>query len=177
MSILKKYYDNIMKYNLITKFNYTDLKKIPKIKYIILNFNCKNFELKHLGTSLLALQVLTKKKGILTTAKKPNIILKIKKGNPIGCKLILKNKLMYHFFSDFIFKILPLLKNTTFKKIKKTNDITYTLNNTLIFKKLEKNYFIFNNLNNININIITNTKTKKELFFLLKLLKIKQLIT
>ena len=165
-----------MKYNLINKFNYKNLEDIPKIEDITINFNCQNFELKHLGTSLLALQLITKKKGNLTIATKPNVILKIKKGIPVGCKVLLKGKSMYDFFLTFIFKILPLLKNTTKKKIKKCNNITYTIKNTLIFKRLEKNYLIFNNLKSININITTNTKTKTELFFLFKLFKIKHLL-
>ena len=173
MTTIKKYYNSIIKYNLINKFNYKNLKDIPKIKNITLNFNCKSFELKHLGASLLALQLITKKKGTLTTTIKPNINLKIKKGNPVGCKIFLVNKSMYEFFLTFVFKILPILKNVTKKKIKKPNSITYSIKNTLIFKKLEKNYLIFNNLENINVNITTNAKTKKELLFIIKLFKIK----
>ena len=175
MNSLKIYYNIIIKNTLINKFNYNSLKKIPRIKNITLNFNCKKFELKQLATSLLALELITKKRGEITTATKPNLILKIKKGNPVGCKIILKKKSMYDFFSIFIFKILPSLKNSTKKKIKKSNNITYTIINTLLFKKLEKNYIIFNTLQNININIATNTKTKQELFFLLKLFKINNL--
>ena len=175
MNSLKKYYNNIIKYNFITKFNYKKITNIPEVTKIIINFNCKNFELKHLATSLLALQLITKKKGTLTTAKKPNIILKIKKGNPVGCKVNLKKKDMYSFLLIFITKIVPFLKDVIQKKIKKNNVITYTITNTLIFKELEKNYLMFNNLKNININIVTTAKTKQELFFFSKLLKIKHL--
>ena len=175
MNILNTYYSNIIKYNLITKFDYKKIDNVPEITKIILNFNCKNFELKHLATSLLALQLITKKKGTLTTAKKPNIILKIKKGNPVGCKINLKKMYMYNFLFIFITKIVPRFKNVMKKKIKKINVVTYTITNTLTFKKLEKNYLIFNSLKSVNINIVTTAKTKQELFFIFKLLKIKHI--
>lgn len=174
MQFLQQYYYNILKYDLINKFNYTNLKEIPKLKEIILNFGCKSFELKILITSLLALQLITKKKGKLTTSKKSNILLKIRKGNPVGCKIILKKEFMYKFFTKFILKILPRLKTEiSTKKLKNIKVLTYHIKNILIFKELEKNYNIFNNIQSLNITILTNVKTKKELFFLLNSFKIK----
>ena len=172
---LKRYYDNVIKYNLLNKFEYQDLKRLPKIKKVVLNFNCKAFEIKKLSTALLALKLVTNKKGKLTTSNKPNIILKIKKGTPVGCKVILTSKLMYKFLNLFIFRVLPTLKNSALIKIKDKSTITYTIKNSLIFKILEKNYIIFNNIQNVNINIITTTASYKELFFLLKSFKLKNL--
>ena len=97
MHFLEYYYNNVIKFDLINRFNYKNLKNIPKLEKIVLNFGCKTFELKKLSLSLLSLQLITDKKGILTVSKKPNIVLKIRKGNPVGCKVILtKNLILYH---------------------------------------------------------------------------------
>ena len=78
----KNYYNNVIKYDLINKFYYTNHKQIPQIINIILNFNCKNLNVKNLVSSLVALELITMKKGIVLTSKKSNIVLKIRKGNP-----------------------------------------------------------------------------------------------
>ena len=110
MHFLEYYYNNVIKFDLINRFNYKNLKNIPKLEKIVLNFGCKTFELKKLSLSLLSLQLITDKKGILTVSKKPNIVLKIRKGNPVGCKVILTKNLMYLFFAKLLIEILPKLK-------------------------------------------------------------------
>jgi large subunit ribosomal protein L5 len=172
MHFLEHYYHNIIKYDLINRFNYKNIKVIPKLEKIILNFGCKTFELKKLSPSLLALQLITMKKGKLTVSKKPNIVLKIRKGNPVGCRVILTKNLMYKFFTKLLIEVLPRLKNRTLiKKLQSKNALTYNFENTLIFKELEKNYLLFNVLKNLQVTFLTNTKTNEELFFLLNSFK------
>jgi large subunit ribosomal protein L5 len=174
MHFLEHYYNTIIKYDLVYKFNYKNLKKIPKLNKIFLNFGCKTFELKKLTTSLLALQLLTSKKGNLTISKKANIILKIREGTPVGCSIILSKKEMYKFLGKLIFEILPKLKNKNLIKTLKTkNALTYNFSNPLIFKEFEKNYLFFNSLKNLQITFITNTSINEELFFLLNSFKFK----
>ena len=79
MNILENYYKKVIKYDLINKFFYTDIKKLPRLKKIILNFKCSTVELKKLISALLTIEIITNQKGILITARKPNIFLKIKK--------------------------------------------------------------------------------------------------
>ena len=178
MHFLEHYYNNIITLNLIHKFNYKNLKNIPKLKKIVINFGCKTLDLKTLASSLLALQLITTKKGCLTTSKQPNILLKIRKGNPVGCKIVLTKKMMYRFFTKLIIEIFPKLKNKALvKKLQTFNTITCNLNNILIFSEIEKNYIIYNSLKNIQITFITNAKTTEELFFLLNSFKLSTKIT
>jgi large subunit ribosomal protein L5 len=173
MHFLEYYYNNIIKYDLINRFNYKNLKNIPKLKKIVLNFGCKTFELKKLSLSLLALQLITKKKGVLTISKKPNIVLKIRKGNPVGCKVILTKYLMYLFFAKLLIDILPKLKKKKLvEKLFSNNSLTYNFNNTFVFKQIEKNFLLFNLLKHLQITILTNTRTAEELFFFLNSFKI-----
>ena len=176
MYFLKNYYQNIVQYDLINKFPYKNLQNLPKLQKIVLNFGYKNPNLKNLASALLFLEFITTKRGIITTAKEPHILLKIKKGSPVGCKLILKKTLMYSFFTRLLVEIFPQTKEfksfTQKKKNQKPNAFSYQLKNTFLFSELERNYNLFNNLSNLNITIVTNTKTQNELLFLLNSFKL-----
>ena len=177
MNIIEQYYKQIIRYDLINKFSYNDLKKIPKIKKIILNFGCKNSEIKSLSTSLLALELITKrtKNRTLTNSKQPNIILKIRKGSPVGCKAILKKENIYTFFLKILTEIIPNLKNFEGIKTKKNINIasfSFSLKELIAFKELETHFYLFERLPTLNITIVTNTKTRKELLFLISSFKL-----
>ena len=89
MDFFENYYKRIIKQDLINKFTCYD-KNLPEIKKITLNFGCKNFTIQKFAITMLALEIITFKKGTITTAKKPNVLLKIQKGQPAGCKVYFK---------------------------------------------------------------------------------------
>lgn len=176
MNILEYYYKKIIVYDLINKFSYNDLKKVPKLKKIILNFGCKSSEIKNLAAALISLELIASNKNIeLTKSKKANLFIKIRKGYPVGCKVILEKNKMYNFFLKLLTEVFPALKEfkgiSLNKKIN-TTSFSFTLKNLIHFKELEANFYLFNNLPPLNINLITNTKTEKELIYLLNSFKI-----
>jgi large subunit ribosomal protein L5 len=174
MQELEYFNKKTFKYDLINKFLYKNTKKLPKIQKIILNFSCQNTKLKNLSSSLLALELITNKKGLVTTSKKSNILLKIRKGNPVGCKVIFSKNNYYKFFTRFLNEILPKQENSfNFSKNNfNKNTYYYRVNNTFNFLELEKNYYLFNELNYLDINIIINSNSKKDIKFLLNSFKI-----
>lgn len=176
MNYIETFYNNIVTYSLLNKFNYKKNKTIPKLKKMILTFNCKDSDLKKLASSLLALELISTKRGRLTTAKKSNALLKIRKGNPVGCKVILQKKLMYNFLNKLLIEIMPKMKNLKDFVIetneKEQNTFSYTLKNNIIFFEFESNYYLFNNLPYLQITFITNAKTKNELLFLTNSIKL-----
>ena len=91
MNILEYYYKKVIVYDLINKFSYNNLKKVPKLKQIVLNFGCKNSEIKNLSAALISFELIASNKNIeLTKSKRANLFIKIRKGHPVGCKVILK---------------------------------------------------------------------------------------
>lgn len=160
-----------IKYDLTNKFFYKTTKEIPEIKKIILNFGCRTTDIRRLSASLLALELITSKKGKLTTTKKANVVLKIRKGNPIGCKVTIQKKPMFNFLEKVLINVFPNIKNFTGIKFNKqiTNkSFSYQLRDTFNFSELEEHYYLFNNLPSLNITIVTNSKTKGELMFVIK---------
>ena len=116
MNTLEHYYKKVIKYDLINKFYYNNLKELPELKKIILNFGCRTSEIKFLAASIQVLNLISQRHdSSITNSKHTNIFLKIRKGQPIGCKIILKKKHMYNFFLKLLTEIFPSLKE--FKKI------------------------------------------------------------
>jgi len=99
MHYLNKYFKSILVYDLLNKFNYTNIKKFPEITKVILILNTKEYNLKALISSLFCLELVSKKKSALVFSKQNNIKINIKKGNPIGCKVTLRNNSMHLFIA------------------------------------------------------------------------------
>ena len=124
---------------------------------------------------MLALELIVNQKGTLTISKHPNLLLKIRKGNPVGCKIVLKKYLMINFISRSLNEIFPNLKDFDGIKINfktKTNSFSFLIQDSLHFSKLNEHYYLFNNLSSLNLSFVTTAQTKKEMLFLLKSLQL-----
>jgi large subunit ribosomal protein L5 len=175
MNILENYYKRVIRHDLLNKFFYNHIEDIPQLKKIILNFGCKSFEIKNLAASLLSLELITVQPGVLTKSKKANILLKIRKGNPVGCTVVLRRNKMYHFLFKLLIDVFPNLRDfkgiTVAKKLSNTS-FSFTLKDLISFKELEKQFYLFSNLPPLNITFVTNTKTRRELLYLLNAFKL-----
>jgi len=169
MYFFESYYNNIVKYDLINKFYYKNHKKIPKLNKIILNFNSKNLNSKLLFSSIMALELISTQKSVITLSKKSNITLKIRKGNPNGCKVTLRKEKMYTFFFRLISEIflnLKLFDGFSRKKFKNSvNSFSFKIPKSLFIYELENFYHFFKNLPDLQIVIVTNSLSSNELIF------------
>lgn len=175
MHFLKKFYKKTLKYELLNKFIYSNTKKLPKLKKIVLNFGCKTTDIKSIASSLLALELIAFQKSNFTTAKNSNLVLKLRKGDPVGCKIDLRHQKMYCFLEKSLTDIFPKIKNfkgLVIKTNSQKNSFSYKLSDIFVFKTIEEHYYLFNVLPALDITIITTTKEIKELIFLIKFLQI-----
>lgn len=175
MSFFETFNNKIIKHDLINKYTYKNIKSIPKIKKITLSFDsCANINIQKFATTLLALEIIASKKSSITTAKSSNISLKIQKGQPVGCKVTLKKKIIHQFLNKLIIKMLPKLTNFVGIKVRaKTSTLSYRLlNKEIILKEFDNQYPLFANLPNLNVQISTTAKNDKELLFLIKSMKL-----
>lgn len=98
MYFFEAYVFKITKHDLINTFSYQNLTQIPTLKKITLNFGYQKSNIKYLIFSILALEFISFKKGKITKSKHINLFLKIKKGNPVGCVVVLKKSAMHLFY-------------------------------------------------------------------------------
>ena len=175
MNYIENYFNNVVKYDLVNKFYYTELDKIPIICEIAVVFRFKELNVKQLSTMLLALELITSKKGQFLVARKGNLFLKIRKGSPVGCKVILRKKEMYDqllkLVNEVFLKIKVLLKINK-NKTKNDNIIFYSLNDNSLLVEIGQNYNLFNGiLTDITITIMGKKINQKGFFFLIESLK------
>jgi large subunit ribosomal protein L5 len=175
MHFIENLYLKTLKYDLSNKFLYTKTQELPELKKIILNFGCKTTNMKNLAASLLALELIALQKGVLTQTTKSDILLKVRKGNPVGCKVVLKKTQMFQFLTRLLVEVIPKTKNFAGFKLNKQpkqSTFSYQLYDSLSFNDLEKNYYLFNNLPQLKITFVTSSKLKNELTFLLTSLQL-----
>lgn len=175
MQFFENFYLKTVRYDLANKYSLKSTKSMPKLKKIILNFNCwsKPLDINLVASSMLALELITSQKGELTKTKFSNLALRLRKGIPIGCKLILKKENHYMFLSKIVQEISP--SNKVFMLYNPNlinNAFSFNITELFNFNELEKQYSFFKDLNYLNITVITNTNSLNELEFLLKSLKI-----
>ena len=175
MNTLENYYKKVIKLDLMNKFLYYHVKDLPKLKQIILNFGCRNSDLRKLSSSLLSLELVTFRSNItVTTSSKSNIFIKVRKGQPVGCKVILEKGAMYNFFLKLLNEVFPVLKD--FKGFKKRDmrnfgNFSFTLTDLIYFNELEVHFYLFNNLPKLNVTFVTTSQTEKELIYLMSSFK------
>ena len=171
MKFFDFYTKNTLYYDLLHKFSFKEIKCIPKFKKIVLSFCLKKYEIKYLLIVLSALKIISGVKFCnVTKSKSSNVSLKIKKGNPIGGKVILKKMRM----NLFLLKLLSLgfLNKKNFENVS-NNTFSFKIKDILKFSELEQNYQYFKNLPILNVNIIFTSTKKDLLLFLLRSYKLK----
>lgn len=173
MHFFNYYTQHIVKYDLITKFRYKKLINIPKIKFISLRIQFKNCDLKSLVTGLIGLELITSQKGTLIKSKVSNISVKIRKGQPIGCKLTVRQDKMLCFLTKLINYSVLQSRTSILKNNIQHNVLSINISNILAFSILEKNYQFFKNLKNLDINIVTTPCSYTEFLFFIKSYKLK----
>ena len=171
MNRLNTHYKQIISYDLINKFNYTNSFQLPNIKGITINISSANvaLERKKIVQLLLAIELITGQKGKITISKKNKIHLKIKKGVIVGCKVNLNKKNSYIFLDNLITLVLPHIKDFQGYSFNNNspNILTFKLDNFLNFFELQNEFLNFSDLPSLDISIAVNSINVKESSILL----------
>lgn len=151
--IYKTYYEQVIRYNLITKFYYKNFFKIPSLNKIVLHFSFQKH--KHdknkLQSIYLLLYILTNQKPFLTKSKFNDLTYKIKKNDIIGCKVTLRKEQMYNMLAKIIWMgIYNERKNILIDQ--KQTSISFNISNYFNFIECEKEYLKWKDLPPINIS-------------------------
>jgi hypothetical protein len=161
-------------HSFLNKFFYQTINELPKIKRILLSFKLNSYNLKSTATHFLVLQQLTNvKNGFFVKAKKSNLLIKVKKGNIIGCEFsIEKNKQVLMFLKRFILEILSVKQQNVNSDIR-NNSIFYKISNIILLTKFDKFFNLYNIVNKSKLNLtITFYAKNNELPYILNKLKI-----
>lgn len=151
MQVLEYFCKKNLKYNFINKFSYNSVQKINNFKKIILFFKTQDLTLKTIATHLLFFELLSNKKGTFIKSKKHNLILKIKTGNPVGCKLILSKNKKFKFLKKFLLSIL-LFKSYFLNNIHENNlCFFFSIRDSIRFFSFKQFFNVFTKLVTLHI--------------------------
>lgn len=110
--LLEKYRKEIVP-QMIKTLGYKNLLQSPRIEKIVINMGVGEgaHEIKFLDAALAELMQITGQKPVITRAKKSIANFKIKKGDPIGCKVTLRGARMFEFLDRFLNAALPRVRD------------------------------------------------------------------
>lgn len=167
MNTLKQYYEDVVRLDMIRKFQYANPYSIPKIEKIIVNMGVKEgaVDKKQILPPMLITELITGQKSVITKARKSVANFKIRKGFPIGVKVTLRGDLMYNFLYRLVTVVLPRVrdfKGISHKNINNTGNFSFGLRDLLVFPEIEMEYDKLSRIYGANITIVTTAKTKSE---------------
>ena len=170
MSKLKELYNNEIKKNLMTKFNYKSIMEVPKLNKIVINIGVGDgsHDSKFVEAALKDLEVIAGQKPVITKAKKSIAGFKLREGQPIGVKVTLRGENMYNFMEKLIKVSLPRVRDfrgVSPKAFDGFGNYTLGIKEQLIFPEI--NYDEILKLRGMDIVFVTTAKTNEEAFELL----------
>ena len=173
MNRLQEKYNNLVKPELINKFNYSSSMEIPRLEKIVVNMGVGDAvsNSKVLDDAVAELQAITGQKPVITKAKKSIASFKLREGMPIGCKVTLRGERMYEFLDKLISISLPRVRD--FHGINDNafdgrGNYTLGVKEQLIFPEI--NFDNIKKMRGMDIVIVTTANTDEEGRALLSLL-------
>lgn len=165
MNRLKERYENEIKNQLFTKFEYTSNMQVPKVEKIVINIGVGDSvsNSKLLEESVAELEMITGQKPVVTKAKKSIAGFKLREGMPIGTKVTLRGQKMYDFLDKLVSISLPRVRD--FRGISADSfdgrgNYTLGIKEQLIFPEI--NYDKVNKTRGMDIVIVTTANTDEE---------------
>jgi large subunit ribosomal protein L5 len=170
--LLEKYKREIVP-ALMKKFGFKNIMQVPRLEKIVINMGVGEAitDIKILEKAMEELSLITGQKPVICRAKKAIANFKIKKGNPIGCKVTLRRDRMYEFLDRLISVALPRIRD--FRGVSphafdERGNFSLGINEQTIFPEID--YDKVTRIQGMNINIvIRNSKSKEHSLELLRL--------
>lgn len=167
---LKTLYQDTVAPDLRKKFGYQTDYHIPKLKKIVINrgLGGTSQNTKVLDVSLTELSLIAGQKGVLTRSKKAIAAFKLRAKMPVGISIVLRGKRMYAFLDRLMSLALPRIRD--FQGINpgsfdQSGNYSLGLEEQLMFPEI--NYDQIDQVQGMDISIVTTAKTDLEAFHLL----------
>lgn len=110
--LIEKYKEEIVP-KLMEKFSFKNMLEVPKLEKIVINMGVGRAKenKKLLVDAMKHLATLSCQKPSMTRARKDIAGFKLRKGDPVGCKVTLRGRMAYEFMDRLISIVLPRIKD------------------------------------------------------------------
>jgi ribosomal protein L5 len=155
-NIINKHIVEIVLPELLLKYNIVNLNILPDIQKVILSIQLS--QANKASVSVL-ISLFTFLKPVVTLSKKNQILLNLKKGEPVGVKVTLRKKHIENFILYFILEILPSTQNLQKFKTNETS-FNYQIKDIFEFKDFSDIYLYLSELITLDISIVGKNLNK-----------------
>ncbi len=171
MSDLKKKYREEIVPALMKEFGYKNRMQVPSIKKITLNIGVGEAaqDKKAIQGALEDLTKISGQKPVVCKSKKSVAGFKIREGWPIGCKVTLRNKMMYDFLYKLIAITIPRIRDfrgLNNKSFDGRGNYSFGLQEQIVFPEID--FDKIDKIRGLDICITTSANTNEEGQSLLK---------
>jgi len=165
MNLLKEQYKQQVIAALTKRFEYTNPHQVPKIEKIIVSMGVghatQNKAL--LDNAVKDMEQITGRKAVVTKARKSISNFKLRQGMPIGCKVTLRDEVMYEFFDRLISIVIPRMRDfhgIPANAFDGRGNFSLGLKEQTVFPEIE--YDKIDAIRGMNITIVTTAHTDEE---------------
>jgi large subunit ribosomal protein L5 len=173
MTRFREKYENEAIPGLTKRFGYANRMMVPKMNKIVINIGLAEGkdDIKIIDGAMKELAAITGQKPKMTRAKKAIANFKLRAGQPVGCKVTLRGKMMYEFFDRLVTIAAPQIRD--FRGLPANSfdgrgNYTFGLEEHVVFPEID--YDNVEMMKGMDITIVTSATSDEEAFELLKLM-------
>ena len=165
-----KYFEEIVP-ALTKQFEYKNRMEVPKILKISVNQGLGQaiVDKKMIDTGIEEMSMITGQRAVSTKSKKDISNFKVRKGMPIGVRVTLRGDKMYEFLDRLVSVAIPRVRDfrgINDKGFDGRGNYTFGVTEQIIFPEIDIDKV--NNINGMDITIVTSAKNDSEALALLK---------
>ena len=165
MNRLKERYKTQVMDNLMKRFGYKNPHQVPRLEKIVVSMGVGQATQNKaiLDNAVKDMETICGRKPVVKKARKSISNFKLRKGMPIGCKVTLRNEVMYEFYDRLISIAIPRIRD--FRGIPADSfdgrgNFSFGLKEQTVFPEIE--YDKIDMIRGLNITIVTTAKTDEE---------------
>lgn len=168
---LKEKYQKEIIPEMMKEFGYKNPFQVPRLEKIVINIGVGDAtqDPKMMEAASNDLSIITGQKPLITKAKRSIAGFKLRKGNPIGCKVTLRGARMYEFLDRMMNIALPRIRDfrgLSPNSFDKVANYSLGLDEQLIFPEID--YDKVQKVRGMDVTLVTTTKDKESALAFLK---------
>ncbi len=171
MNRMKEHFQKDVVPTLKKRFSYKNPHQVPRLDKIVVSMGVGSATQNKaiLDNAVKDMEQITGRKVIITKARKSISNFKLRQGMPIGCKVTLRDEVMYEFFDRLVSIVIPRIRD--FRGIPTDSfdgrgNFSLGLKEQTVFPEID--YDKIDATRGLNINIVTTARTDDECRELLK---------
>jgi large subunit ribosomal protein L5 len=154
------------------KHRYANVHQIPRMQKIVVNMGVSaSLEKSALDDAAKDLALITGRKAVISKSRHSIANFKLRKGQPIGCRVTLRRDAMYEFFDRLVAAALPRIRDfrgLSARKFDGRGNYTFGVGDQTIFPEVDLDKV--KRTQGMDITIVTSARSDAEALDLLKMM-------